>query len=107
MAEKLYHSIGEVAKRFNVNASLLRFWEKEFDEISPFKNAKGTRYYTDKDIAVIQQIYYLTKECGFTIEGAKEQLKSSKKDSIAAKAEAVETMRKMKAFLLELKKEID
>ncbi|MDL2315255.1 MerR family transcriptional regulator [Bacteroidales bacterium OttesenSCG-928-C19] len=106
MTGKLYYSIGEVAEMFDVNASLLRFWEKEFDSISPFKNAKGTRYYTDKDIEAIRQIYYLTKECGFTIEGAREQMKS-KKDTIAAKAEAVNTMRKMKAFLLELKKELD
>lgn len=106
MGNKLYYNIGEVAEMFQVNASLLRFWEKEFDIISPFKNAKGTRYYTEKDIEIIRQIYYLTKECGFTIEGAREQLKN-KKNTIAAKAEAVAIMKKMKEFLLELKKELD
>jgi len=106
MKEKLYYSIGEVAKMFNVNVSLLRFWEKEFDELSPFKNNSGTRYYAAKEIEVIRQIYFLTKECGFTLEGAKEQLKT-KKDSVTAKTEALQTMRKMKEFLLDLKKELD
>jgi DNA-binding transcriptional MerR regulator len=75
LPEKRYYSIGEVAKAFDVNPSLLRFWEKEFKEIQPKKKDSGTRKYTLDDVANIQKIYYLLKEKGLTIEGAKKQLK--------------------------------
>ena len=73
--EKLYFSIGEVADMLGVSQSLLRFWETEFDCIKPRKNKKGNRSYTEQDIKLLRNIYYYTKECGFTLEGAKEQLK--------------------------------
>lgn len=73
---KLYYSIGEVAKMFDVNTSLIRFWEKEFSKISPKKNKKGNRMFTPKDILLIDQIYSLVKEQGFTLEGAKNALKN-------------------------------
>lgn len=72
---KLYYSIGEVAEMFNVNTSLIRFWEKEFTAISPKKNSKGNRSFTDKDIENFRKIYHLVKEKGFTLEGAKAELK--------------------------------
>lgn len=75
---KLYYSIGEVAEMFKVNASLIRFWEKEFSAIKPKKNKKGNRLFTDKDIDHIRTIYTLVKEKGYTLEGAKAQLKSAK-----------------------------
>ena len=62
--EKLYYSIGEVSKMFNVNTSLIRFWEKEFDIIKPKKNKKGNRFFTKLDINNIQLIYHLVKEKG-------------------------------------------
>jgi len=68
---KLYYSIGEVAKMFDVSTSLLRYWETEFPQINPGKNRKGDRRYTTKDIQRIKTIYILLKEEGFTIEGAK------------------------------------
>jgi DNA-binding transcriptional MerR regulator len=73
---KLFYSIGEVADLLNVNASLIRFWEKEFDAIKPKKNAKGNRKFTPKDIEVLQRIYDLVKVKGFTLEGAKKALSS-------------------------------
>jgi len=76
---KLYYSIGEVADLFGVNASLIRFWEKEFDAIKPKKNAKGNRKFTPKDIEALQQIYDLVKVKGFTLEGAKKALSSKSK----------------------------
>lgn len=76
---KLYYSIGEVADIFGVNASLIRFWEKEFPSISPKKNKKGNRLFTVQDIHKIDAIYILVKEKGFTLEGAKKALKSRKK----------------------------
>ena len=72
---KLYYSIGEVADMFNVNASLIRFWEKEFSGIQLKKNKKGNRIFTPKDIIKIDTIYSLVKEKGYTLEGAKKALK--------------------------------
>lgn len=78
LPEKRYYTIGEVAKAFEVNTSLLRFWEKEFKEIQPKKKSSGVRKYTPQDIQNIKLIYHLLKEKGMTIEGAKNQLKDSK-----------------------------
>jgi DNA-binding transcriptional MerR regulator len=73
---KLYYTIGEVAEMFNVNTSLIRFWEKEFTIIQPKKNKKGNRLFTPKDIINFNKIYHLVKEQGFTLEGAKNALKN-------------------------------
>jgi DNA-binding transcriptional MerR regulator len=73
---KLYYSIGEVAELFQVNTSLIRFWEKEFTVLKPKKNKKGNRMFTVKDIANIEQIYILVKERGYTLDGAKKALKN-------------------------------
>ena len=78
LPEKLYYSIGEVAKAFKVKTSLLRFWENEFDSIKPKKKQTGTRKYTQKDIESIQLIYHLVKEKGMTLAGAKSRLKEKK-----------------------------
>jgi len=79
LPEKRYYSIGEVAKAFSVNTSLIRFWEKEFEEIQPKKNAKGNRKFTPEDIQNLELIYHLVKERGFTLEGAKTHLKENRK----------------------------
>ena len=75
LPKKRYYRIGEVAKALSVNASLLRFWEKEFKEIQPRKKEGKARKYTLDDVVTIQKIYHLLKEKGLTIEGAKKQLK--------------------------------
>lgn len=72
---KLYYSIGEVADLFEVNASLIRFWEKEFSLLKPKKNNKGNRQFTVKDIANIEKIYILVKQRGFTLDGAKKAMR--------------------------------
>ena len=82
LPEKRYYSIGELAKAFDVNASLIRFWDKEFDEINPKKNAKGDRMFRPDDVKTLQLIYHLVKERGFTLEGAKVHLKENKKKSL-------------------------
>ena len=76
---KLFYSIGEVAKMFDVNASLIRFWEKEFEVIDPKKNKKGNRLFTQKDVDNFYIIYNLVKERGYTLEGAKQKIKGDKK----------------------------
>jgi DNA-binding transcriptional MerR regulator len=74
--EKLYYSIGEVADMFEVNASLIRFWEKEFPQLQPRKNNRGNRVYSKKDLELFQKIHHLVKEKGFTLEGAKNALRT-------------------------------
>jgi DNA-binding transcriptional MerR regulator len=105
--EKLYYSISEVSDMFELNASTLRFWEKEFDVLRPTKNKKGNRLFTKKDIDNIAQIVDLVKNKGFTIQGAKEQLKSKSnlKSSSEINAEVIERLKKIKEKLLRLQDE--
>lgn len=102
---KLYYSIGEVAKMFEVNASLIRFWEKEFDIIKPQKNKKGNRLFTKKDIDNFHVIFHLVKEKGYTLDGAKNKLKNDKNE-VVQNAEVVQSLQKIKSFLLDLKEEL-
>src|SRR4051812_16550071 len=81
--EKLYFTIGEVAQMFNVNTSHIRFWSKEFEVIRPATNKKGNRLYTQSDIENFRKIYHLVKEKGFTLKGAKSELKDIKVKSKA------------------------
>ena len=97
LPEKRYYSIGEVAKAFEVNTSLLRFWEKEFDQIKPKKKQSGIRKYTPEDVKSIQLIYHLVKEKGLTIDGAKKQLKMQSQDD--PKTVLLEKLQKLKADL--------
>lgn len=83
LPEKRYYAIGEVAKAFGVNTSLIRFWEKEFDALKPKKNAKGNRKFTPEDVKNLKLIYHLVKERGFTLEGAKTHLKEGKKETLS------------------------
>lgn len=103
--EKIYFSIGEVAVMFNVNASLIRFWEKEFDIIKPHKNKKGTRYFTKEDIENFHLIFHLVKERGFTLQGAKDKLNENKTDTIDHH-EIVKSLEKIKIFLTEIKENL-
>ncbi|HNW88691.1 MAG TPA: MerR family transcriptional regulator [Bacteroidales bacterium] len=104
--EKLYYSIGEVAKMFDVNTSLIRFWEKEFDIIQPFRNKKGNRFFTKADIENFYIIFHLVKERGFTLQGAKDKMKDNKVDTIN-NVEVVSSLNKIRDFLLELKEELE
>lgn len=103
--EKLYYSIGEVAKQFEVNVSLIRFWEKEFEILTPKKNKKGNRMFTQKDLENIKIIHHLVKERGFTLEGAKKKLLENKEDTVNS-VEIVSRLKKIKHFLLDLSQEL-
>ena len=81
LPDKLYYSIGEVATAFNVNASLIRYWEQEFPIIKPKKNKKGNRYFTPEDIKNLKIIYHLVKEKGYTLDGARIALTTNSKIS--------------------------
>lgn len=102
LPEKRYYAIGEVAKAFNVNASLIRFWEKEFDVLKPKKNAKGNRKFTPQDIKNLELIYHLVKERGFTLEGAKIHLKENKQKTIDT-FEIIRKLEHIKNQLIQLK----
>ena len=101
----MFYSIGEVAKKFNVNTSLIRFWEKEFDIIKPQKNKKGNRLFTPEDVDNFYIIFHLVKERGFTLEGAKKKLKENREDT-TQNVEIVKSLAKIKEFLLEIKEEL-
>ena len=99
---KLYYSISEVATMFNVNASLIRFWEKEFDIIKPRKNAKGNRLFTQQDIDSIALIHHYVKERRLTLEGARQKIKENRNDAEHS-FQVVQSLKKIRAMLLEIK----
>ena len=99
--EKIYYSISEVAGMFDVNASLIRFWEKEFDILQPKKNKKGNRLFTQTDVENIHLIYHLVKERGFTLEGARKQLEQNR-DEAMLKAQVTQSLTKIRTFLEEI-----
>lgn len=105
LPDKLYYSIGEVAKAFDVNASLIRFWEKEFDVISPKRNKKGNRFFTPQDIKNFKLIYHLVKERGYTLEGAKQVL--DEQDDIKEELELIQRLELIRSELFKLKEILD
>lgn len=102
--QKQYYAIGEVAIMFNVNGSLLRYWETEFDILQPRKNKKGDRFFRPQDIKNLFLIFDLLRRRKFTIEGAKDYLKSNKK--VEEQYELIQSLEKIKSFLLELKTQL-
>jgi len=102
---KLYYTIGEVSKMFEVNPSLIRFWEKEFSVIKPKKNKKGNRLFTKKDLDQLTLIHHLVKEKGYTLEGARKKMRE-KKDEKLDEVEMLKSLKKVKAFLESLKDEL-
>ncbi len=103
--KRLFYSIGEVARMFNVNQSLIRYWEKEFDIIQPHKNQKGNRYFTQGDIDNFHLIYHLVKDQGHTLQGAKDKMRRKTKE-VEAEFRIVKTLRETKQLLLDLKAEL-
>ena len=101
--EKYYYTIGEVAKMFNVNTSMIRYWESEFDVLRPRKNKKGNRLFTQRDIRYVHIIYHLTKVKGYTLAGAKMALKDRFSD-YEERVMLLETLDKTRQFLLDLDK---
>ena len=104
--EKILYSIREVAKMFDVNASLLRYWEKEFDSVRPYKSEKGTRQYREEDIEAIRLIYHLVKEKGLTLSGAKQKLKTNKTAEVQTE-DIVHRLKFVRSELLAMKDEIE
>ncbi|MGY8931530.1 MAG: MerR family transcriptional regulator [Flavobacteriales bacterium] len=103
--QKIFYKIGEVAKELNVNVSLIRFWEKEFDILNPKKNKKGNRLFTTKDFSNLKIIYHLVKERGFTLEGAKKKLRENKEDT-TDNISIVGHLKEIRKFLVELREQL-
>lgn len=102
MTEKLYFSIGEVASMLKVNASLIRFWEKEFPQIKPVKNKKGNRLFTSADIEILRTIHHLVKEKGFTLQGARDYM-SKNRAGIKKENEIRSRLDEIKKTLIDLR----
>lgn len=100
--EKLYYPIGEVAEMFGVNASLIRFWEKEFDVLKPHKNKKGNRLFTREDLENLKLIFHLVKEQGYTLEGARKIIEGHRKDT-EVKMQLRDTLLRLRLLLEDLK----
>lgn len=105
LPDKLYYPIGEVAKAFDVNPSLLRYWEQEFPILRPKKNKKGNRYFTPEDIRNLQIIYHLVKEKGYTLDGARIALATNGK--ISETVSIIDRLEYVKAELLKLKESLN
>ena len=103
---KLYYSIAEVADMFGVNASLLRFWEKEFPQISPRTTGRGIRQYRKEDVETIGLIYHLVKERGMTLPGARQRIKDNKEATIR-NFEIVDRLRAIREELVGMKLALD
>ncbi len=102
---KMYYTMGEVTEMFQVNASQIRFYEKEFDILQPKKNKKGNRLFTREDIEHLKIIFHLVDEKGFTLKGAKEHLKSHS-GSVKENQKIIDSLEKIKDFLLKLNEEL-
>lgn len=105
LPDKRYYKIGEVAKAFGVNVSLIRFWDNEFEIIKPKKNAKGNRLFTKEDIENFKLIYNLVKERGFTLDGARQKLKKNPKE-VVDNHEIISRLEAVKAELQKIKNQL-
>ncbi|HHL57621.1 MAG TPA: MerR family transcriptional regulator [Bacteroidetes bacterium] len=103
MPEKIYFKIGDVAKRFGVAPSLIRYWEQEFPFIKPKKTEKGTRFFTRKDMDHFEIVYHLVKEKGMTIQGARDFIKNKKEGKMLEHLEVINTLKRTRLLLSDVK----
>jgi len=101
---KLYYSISEVSAMFGLSNSTLRYWETEFKNLKPKKNRYGDRAYTKKDIKEISRIYFLVKDRGFTIDGAKKEIKGKENNTTL---QVIQRLEKLKLKLVDLQQRLD
>ncbi|MCM1302152.1 MAG: MerR family transcriptional regulator [Alistipes senegalensis] len=107
MAEKLFYSMGEVSEMFDVNQSLIRHWEKQFDVLRPKRNKKGNRLFTPQDVEYLKLIYHLVKERGMTLEGARKALRQHRPDSgVPRDAELMERLQRIRSLLVEVREQL-
>ncbi|EOR95385.1 MULTISPECIES: MerR family transcriptional regulator [Arcticibacter] len=102
---KLYYTMGEVTEMFQVNASQIRFYEREFEILQPKKNKKGNRLFSPEDVENLKIIFHLVKDKGYTLSGAKDHLKTNKTE-IKENQKVIDSLEKLKKFLLEVKDQL-
>ncbi|MBP3455273.1 MAG: MerR family transcriptional regulator [Alistipes sp.] len=102
---KLLYTMGEVTEMFDVNASLIRYWESKFDCIRPRKNKKGNRLFTPEDVENLKLIYHLVKEKGMTLEGANRTMKHNRR-AVAGDASLLERLQNIRAMLVEVRESL-
>ena len=102
---KRYYTMGEVTEMFNVNASQIRFYEKEFEILQPKKNKKGNRLFTPEDVENLKIIFHLVKDKGYTLQGAREYLKNNKSE-VKENQKVIDSLERLKNFLLEVKEQL-
>ncbi len=102
---KLYYSIGEVAEMFDVSPSLIRYWESEFKYLKPQKNSKGDRRFTKQNIDQLNTIYHLVKEKGYTLDGARREIKEKRK-VLQRQQELIKRLSRLKNNLAALRKSL-
>ncbi len=106
MTDKLYYTIAEVSEALGVPQPTLRFWEKEFPALKPRRTSKGLRQYTKEDVDLLKKVVYLTKDCGYTLEGAEKVLKQRASDKLEAEVELAQTLNEIRSFLIDLKQNL-
>ena len=104
--EKIFFNVGEVAEMIGENASLIRYWENQFDALKPHKNKKGTRLFTKDDIETVKLIHYLVKVRGLTLKGAKQKLKENR-DETVNNFEIVKRLQNIKEELIDIRDALD
>lgn len=103
---KMFYSISEVAKLFNVSETLLRFWEKEFPTIKPEKAGRGIRQYTKADIEQVRIVYHLVKERGMTLQGARDMIKRDKGGNVNRNVEVIDRLKAIRSELQAIGKDL-
>lgn len=107
MAEKLFYSMGEVSEMFDVNPSLLRHWESQFDVLRPKRNKKGNRLFTPQDVENLKIIYHLVMELGMTLDGAKKAIKQQRgSGDVDRKVELMERLQRIRSLLVEVREDL-
>ncbi len=102
---KLYYSIGEVSKEVGVEAYVLRYWESEFHQLSPRKNSSGRRIYTQNDLRLVRQIYYLLRVKKYTLDGARQAMKDISERSLDRVSERDDLL-KLRLFLENISRQL-
>ena len=102
---KMYYTMGEVSAMFDVNQSLIRYYEREFDILQPKKNKKGNRYFTPEDVENLKIIFHLIRDKGYTLAGAKDHLKNNIGDT-KENQNVISTLENLKRFLLEVREQL-
>ncbi|MBQ4280067.1 MAG: MerR family transcriptional regulator [Rikenellaceae bacterium] len=103
--KKIYYTMGEVTEMFDVNPSLIRFWEQKFDILKPHKNKKGNRLFTPADLDNLRLIYHLVKEKGMTLAGAQKRIRENR-TGMSRDLEIIDKLQKVRAMLMEIREEL-